>query len=305
MKKLHIILILGLAVMSGCGLFSKKQNAVQQQDLHLSNVILADSFLKEENAKTLACIMSDSAAIYIPDSSKSFIKAGCLYMGDTLSVTNAALRPFMNMYYTLQWHGHNAYVLGTNLGFKTTGIDFDGDGRMDEIICGYPGFDTTSQGESTPLTPMWIRLISATGEKYEVHDSGTSDIMVEEIKDSSVLGFSKPTKILDISSGYPACGYNQYSTLIAFRDGRPAVIRRFITDMDGGYGNFYETILPVKGKNHQDTIYMVQHMNTQLDENSDSIVTMSWDSSLIYLKGDKWITNTYWHSPADSSVTNP
>ena len=88
---------------------------------------------------------------------------------------------------------------------------------------------------------------------------------------------------------------------MAFRDGKPAVIHKQVSNMDSGYGNFFETILPRVGKGHKDSIYLVEYMNSQADDNSDSIITSSWDSSVIYLNGSKWVTNTFWRSPADSA----
>ena len=311
MRLSYCTVIIGLmVVLAGCSLFSKKQapggpsqNWNRPMDT-VTKYILADNLAGENVMAIPVCILADSSNIYLRDSTGKMIKTGVLYLGDTLSVANSALMPFMNIFYSFQWHGRAAYVYGTNLGYKNTDVDFDGDGRTDTIIYGYTDYDTSSREEVWGKHPLCVRFQSSTGAKHELSDTGYSEIVVQEFNDSNATRFSKPTKILDISSGYPACGYPQFHLMVAFRDGKMAIVDRYESNMDSGYGNYFETILPTTASNHPDTIYLVEHLNSQTDENPDTIITSSWDSSIIYFKGDKWATNTFWKAPDNSDSKN-
>ena len=286
-----------ILLVQGCGLFSNKNKPSSVYDTVRGNYVFADSFRFTDTEIRMAYILSDSAPVYLLDSSHRLVRAGILHFSDSIQVTTGIGMPYMNEYYTIGWHGQKAYIYGTDLGHRQTDYDYDGDGRNDQILYGYTDYDTSSVSDVIDLHPLWFRFISATGQRYELHDSGYSDVWFDELIDSSGLLFSKPTKVFKAVSGYQACSYPSFTKLIAISDGKPQIIHRHISNTDSGYGNYYDFDLPSVAHGHIDTISIVQHLNSQYADGSDSIVTTSLDSSIVYRIGDKWETKTIWKAP--------
>ena len=247
MRMTRITLFCSLLIaLQGCHLFSSKNNKGDQiTAVAAGKYLLADSLYKADPELDLdedAFVLSDSANVYmVDDSTHIFRKVGIFHESDSIRVhvPMGRFMPFMNVYYSTAWHEKPAYIYGTDLGRKAW-TDFDGDGRADQILYGYTDYDTSSFADVIGQHPMWLRFISAAGQRYELHDTGYSEININEVTDTSTIRFSKPTKVYYIDAGYPACGYAQYDIIIAFRNGKMHILHKDITSMDSGQGDFYE-----------------------------------------------------------------
>ena len=309
-----MILILSVLIfaMQGCHLFSSKSTTSIPSSDSIIAPLNADSMMKDYGIETIgAFILPDSTNMYIRDSTGHFMKFTTLHLNDTLEVKNGLGMPFENAFYSVIWHGQKGYVWGTALCHKIW-TDFDGDGRMDQILYGYTDYDTTSFADAQGVHPMWLRFLSATGQRFELHDSGYSDINVSELSDprerydqnrtdSSDLHFSKPTKVYYTDAGYPACGYGQYRLLVVFRDGKPQIIHRHSTFNDSGQGNYYEVNLPTVNNHRTDTILLIQKLSMPFMEGdtvpTDSLVISAMDSSFLFPYKDSWKTQTFYKAP--------
>jgi hypothetical protein len=309
-----MILILSVLIfaMQGCHLFSSKSTTTAPSGDHITAPLYADSMMKGFDLETsVVFILPDSTAMYIRDSAGHFKRFATLHLNDSLSVKNGYGMPFENAFYSVLWHGQSGYVWGTAICHKTW-TDFDGDGRRDQILYGYTDYDTSSFEDAQSAHPMWLRFLSATGQQYELHDSGYSDISISELSDPrqrfdqdpndrSAIHFSRPTKVYYTDAGYPACGYGQYRLLIVFRDGKPQIIHRHSTFNDSGQGNYYEVNLPTVNNHRTDTILLVQKLSMPYMEadtvTTDSLVISIMDSSIIYPHKDTWKTETFYKAP--------
>jgi hypothetical protein len=309
-----IILILSVLIlaMQGCHLFSSKSGTTVPSGDSIAVPLYADSMMTGYDIETsVVFILPDSTTMYIRDSAGHFKRFATLSLNDSLSVKNGYGMPFENAFYSIIWHGQNGYVWGTALCHKTL-TDFDGDGRIDQILSGYMNYDTSSVADAQEVHPMWLRFLSATGQQYEVQDSGYSDIHVSNLSDvesrydqnrtdSSDLHFSKPTTIFYTDAGYPACGYGQYRLIIVFRDGKPQIIHRHSTFNDSGQGNYYEVNLPTINNHRTDTILLVQKLSLPYEQGDstrrDSLVISIMDSSILFPYKDSWKTETFYKAP--------
>jgi len=266
----------------------------------LNPVILADEVNAARRGTVmeneLAYILSDTTVIYEMDSARILRPVAVLHMGEPLGVFNNG-DPFMNMYYSASWHAKEVYVWGTDLGQKSYDVDIDFDNRPDTILYGYTNYDTSSiENYGARVYPLLLRFITSKGARYDIVDKGYSEVGIQEITDSNTVRFSHPTKLLTVSAGYPACAFLQYNMLLIATGGKAKVVHHFLTNMDSGYGNFYDISLPTSANGRVDTICLTEILNSAPENNGDTIIATPIDSSYIFPVGDKWQVDMFWKS---------
>lgn len=310
----YMILILSVLIFAaqGCHLFSSKSTTAQPSSGLITAPLCADSMMTGYDLETSTMyILADSAILYTRDNAGHFKGIATLYLNDSLKANNGIGMPFENAFYSVVWHGQSGYIWGTALGHKFW-TDFDADGHMDQVLCGYMNYDTSSFADAQTPHSMWLRFLSSTGQQYELHDTGYSDIYINDLSDfnfrydqnrvdSSNMHFSKPTKVFYIGAGYPACGYVQYRLLVVFRDGKLQIIHRHSTFNDSGQGNYYEVNLPTINNHRTDTILLVQKLSLPYERGDsiiwDSLVISVMDSSYLFPYRDSWKTQTFFKAP--------
>jgi hypothetical protein len=241
----------------------------------------------QKSDSALAIIFNTPCVFYgYNDSSQKLTALDTLIIGDSLEVYSDRFS-YAPIYYPAVYKGTKGYINGLGLGYKTE-ADFDGDGKTDRILYGYTYIDTLS--DEVALYPITVNFLSANGQQYTLQDSGYSE-MDMEVEDGA--HFSSPTKCFILSTGYPACAYRQYHTLMAFSHNKPEVLNHSVSAMDGEYGDYYNFEMPVDTTHRTDTIYVVHRANVPLDDESDSVVLKQLDSTLIYPTGNTWAKQVF------------
>jgi|GEM_PF-4804500 len=294
-----------LIILPGCHSKSTTTSAATETIVRPAHaLIFIDSLLRPDNDPyhaqpefQTAFILSDSAQLYVRDTAGNMSPIATLHMRDSISIRTIGDMPYMNAWYAATWHGKTAYVWGNDLAVLNSDLDFDGDGRTDEIMYGYTDYDTTSHADEIGRHPLWMRFISATGHRYELHDTGYSTLWFQEVADSSETRFTRPTRVLEISAGYQACSYPAYRMLVVTRDGKPEIVSRYVSNIDSGIGTYYDINLPDALHGHPDSIYVLQYLSHPLNDQSDSLVSSPVDSSVIYLSDGRWTARKFWTAP--------
>jgi hypothetical protein len=285
-------LTLVLAILIGLSLSSCHNTSKSVESTDIENKYgFADSILRDLTTQELF-VISDSAKLYTwNDSTHRLHPLATLHLGDSISILHGPLFQLYSLYYSTQWNGKKVYVLGSDLG-AVYESDFDGDGKTDKVYYGYTAYKyDTIEENGQRLYPYRLRFVSSAGAVTEIQDSGYSEMGLDEMIDSTAH-FSKPTKVYMIHAGYPACGYEQFSSLLVFAGGKPEVIHRSHSATDSGFGDFYEIHVPDGSLHQKDTFVVYHRLSEQIGE-SESAKTSVIDTTLLYPANGQWQEKMY------------